>query len=133
MASYHRFGTESEEVLSYCMTPLERVVRRALQICRIDFSCVESIRSVEQQRKNIIDEVSWTMNSKHLDWDGDGKVAAVDIYPWVAGKTSHNPEHYKLIAKAMFQAAFELGITIRWGGLWEGGEPFKDAPHWELA
>jgi peptidoglycan LD-endopeptidase CwlK len=133
MAGYHKWGTASRLVIECCMDPLQRVVNRALEISEIDASAVQSIRDEEEQIINVAKGVSWTMDSKHIDGDGDGKVAAIDIFPYVNGKTSHHPDHYKLWARAMFQAAVELGIQIRWGGLWRGGDPFKDGPHWELA
>jgi len=132
MSSYHKWGPDSLVVVAGCMPPLQKVINRGLYLCEIDMSAIQSIRSMAEQKNNIIKGVSWTLESKHLDVDGDGLVAAIDIYPYVSGRTSHAPDHYKLIARAMFKAAIEEGVFVQWGGFWRGGEPFKDAPHWEL-
>ena len=107
---------------------MKRVVMRPYGLAEVDFSVIETRRSPEQQQQNIIDGVSWTMDSDHLfdDIDGTG-VLAVDLYPWVNGATSHDRDHYAQLAKAMFRAAGELNIQIKWGGFW----PNKrfDGPH----
>lgn len=126
-----KLGTKSNARLLNATFDLQRVVELAISITDVDFSVVETVRTPEQQRENIANGVSWTMESKHLP-DANGKSRAVDIYPWVDGKTSHDPEHYKRVARAMFMAAAREGVEIWWGGFWGGGEPFKDAPHWEL-
>lgn len=127
----YKLGTASNNRLLTCTFDLQRVVQRAIEISDVDFSVVEGVRTEEQQRQNIENGVSWTMDSKHLP-DANGKARAVDIYPWVNGQTNHDPEFYKRIARAMFMAASREGVEVWWGGFWRGGEPFKDAPHWEL-
>lgn len=127
----YKLGTSSSKKLMTCTFSLQKVVEIAISISDVDFSVVEGVRTEAQQRLNIKNGVSWTMNSKHLA-NANGKARAVDIYPWVNGRTSHDPEHYKRIARAMFMAAAREGVEIWWGGFWKGGEPFKDAPHWEL-
>ena len=104
------------------------IVMQAYEYVEVDMSVIETRRSEEQQRANIKNGVSWTMDSDHLREDEDGSgVQAVDLYPWVDGATSHDPEHYKLIAKAMFRAASQLGVSIEWGGFWLGER--YDGPH----
>tara|TARA_R110000823_G_scaffold202061_2_gene332998 strand:+ start:107 stop:508 length:402 start_codon:yes stop_codon:yes gene_type:complete len=122
-------GASSREKLGGGCTDIKRVVLRAYELSEVDFSVIETRRSVIQQRSNIEKGVSWTMDSDHLMLDEDGSgVLAVDLYPWVDGKTSHDPEHYDLLAKAMFRAAGELGVQIKWGGFWKSKR--KDSPHW---
>jgi len=125
MGEQHSLGAASMRHLEGVEQELVDVVTIALRLCLIDFSVVDGNRTEEEQRQNILDGVSWTMESKHLV----GR--AVDIYPYVNGRTSHNPYHYKLIARAMFEAAAILGVRIRWGGLWR--ETRLDLPHWALA
>jgi peptidoglycan L-alanyl-D-glutamate endopeptidase CwlK len=121
----YSLGEASNREVRTVLEPLARVVRVAITLTDVDFSVVEGIRSEEQQRKNIKDGVSWTMDSKHLTGQ------AVDIYPWANNKTSHDPEHYKRVAKAMFAAAQQLKIEIEWGGFWK--DMREDCPHWELS
>lgn len=121
----YTLGNSSTRILSTGVPQVQAVVRLAITLTDVDFSVVEVLRSEETQRENIVKGVSWTMASKHLTGE------AVDIYPWVEGKTSHAPEDYKRIAKAMFAAAQQLGIEIEWGGFWRA--PRCDRPHWQLA
>lgn len=129
MAEQHTLGSSSQLHLAGTKDIIKAVVALALKKCIIDFSVVDGRRTFEEQRQNIINEVSWTMDSKHLP-DETGLAGAVDIYPWVGGQTSHRPYFYKLIARAMFEAAIELHVRIQWGGLWS--EEHEDKMHWEL-
>ena len=122
-------GFNSIARLRTCDPQLQRVVELALSHSDVDFSVVEGLRSRENQQKNIDNGVSWTMDSKHIA-DETGYSRAVDIYPWVDGATSHDREHYKRIAKAMFRACQELNVELEWGGFWRN--PREDSPHFEL-
>lgn len=125
-------GAASRAKLNTVDPLLQSVVEQALAISDVDFSVVDGLRTKEQQAENIKNGVSWSMDSKHLD-QGNGFAEAVDIYPWVNSKTSHEPQHYRKVARAMFQAAIDLEIQVEWGGLWVFNDPEKiDAPHWEL-
>ena len=124
-------GHTSANRLQGACDDLKRVVMKAYSISRVDFSVIETIRSEEQQRKNIEAGVSWTMDSDHLRLHPDGSgVCAVDLYPWVDGKTSHAEEDYRLLARAMFDAAQVEGVHLKWGGFWNGKQ--NDKPHWYL-
>ena len=136
MAAYHKFGKASEKQLVTCKESLQDVVRLALTLCRIDFSVVEGRRTRAKQKENneATPRVSWTMDSDHLAKDEDDEneqVNAVDVYPWVDGKTSHDSYHYRLIARAMFEAAILLEEQIIWGGFWR--DKRLDQPHWALS
>ncbi len=122
-------GTASKERLKDLCLDMTKVIYTAYEICEIDFSVIETKRSPEQQEQNIHNGVSWSMDSDHLldDEDGTG-VLAVDLYPWVDGQTSHDTEHYNLMAKAMFRSAGMYGVQIKWGGFW--GLERSDKPHW---
>ncbi len=121
---FYQLGTRSKRKLSTVKVGLQDVVNLAIQLTDVDFSVVEGIRTRERQLFLYNKGLSWTMDSQHL------LGRAVDIYPWVDGKTSHDPEHYRRIAKAMFDAAQQLGVQIAWGGFWY--DENLDMPHWEL-
>ena len=125
----NQFGKASLNHLKDVRSQLKSIVVLALRKCEIDFSVVDGLRTIEEQKENIVKGVSWTMHSKHLP-DKTGLAGAVDIYPWVDGRSSQKPDHYKLIAKAMFSAAIELRIRVTWGGFF--GIANLDMPHWEL-
>ena len=139
---------------------LVKVVERAIQITTVDFMVVEGVRSDEQCRINYgrgrtaaqlaakgiasryakpnLPKVTWLSNpynSKHRR-QADGHGHAVDLLP--------APYDWKVladfdkVAKAMLQAASELGVAIRWGADWDhDGRPRErgetDSPHFELA
>lgn len=124
----YKLGALSLSRLQGVHPDLVRVVKRAIEITEVDFVVVEGVRSLEQQKKNVAKGVSKTMNSRHLVAD-NGYSHAVDLVPYIDGKAVWDwPPIYK-IAKAMKQAAKELGIAIEWGGDWKS---FKDGPHWQL-
>lgn len=120
---------------------LVRVVERAIQISTQDFSVNCGMRTLEEQRALYAKgrtapgpKVTWTMNSKHLP-QSDGLAHAVDLVPWPADWNT--PSKFDAIAKAMFAAAAELGVKIRWGKDWDrDGKPGEkgetDGPHFEL-
>lgn len=131
MSNLFSLGKASSANVKQLKIDMQRVIWRAIKITKIDFSVVECRRSTEQQRINITKGVSWSMDSRHLvDPNGDDdKVFAADIYPYYEGRTNHDEWLYRKIAKAMFQAASELNIDIRWGGFWKQA----DNPHWQLS
>jgi peptidoglycan L-alanyl-D-glutamate endopeptidase CwlK len=132
---------------------LVAVVRRAIQITKVDFVVVEGLRTREQAIINyrkgrtaaelkaagIKDgplpgpKVTWTLKSKHIE----GR--AVDLAPWVDGKIDWSDlSKFDIIYHAMMQAAAENKVRLRYGGDWdmdgrlrERGE--ADSPHFELA
>lgn len=130
---------------------LVAVVKRAIEISKVDFGVTEGLRTLETQRKYVAQGKSRTMNSRHLT----GK--AVDLVAFVDGKVSWELNLYDNIADAMAQAAKELGVPLRWGAAWnipditkwngtmeaamnhyvderraQGKRPFIDGPHFEL-
>ena len=118
-----RLSTRSELKLSEISQDLAKLARRALMYSECDFSVVEGMRTIERQRELLAEGKSWTLKSYHLV----GR--AVDIYPWVDGKTSHAAEHYTMVAMAMFKASQITGVPVEWGGFWTRT---VDKPHWQL-
>lgn len=104
---------------------LVKVVKRAIQISEYDFMVVEGLRSIETQREYVKKGVSKTMNSRHLTGN------AVDLAPLENGAIDWNnsKSQFDSIAKAMKQAASELGVKIEWGGDWKS---FVDKPHFQV-
>lgn len=133
---------------------LQRVVKRAIQLTKQDFMVLEGVRTREQCMINYGNgrtvaqcvakgvpaqyanpnaaKVTWLNNpfaSKHCD----GK--AVDLVPYPVDW--NDLKKFDAIAKAMLQAAKELGIPIRWGADWNSnGRPREkgetDSPHFEI-
>jgi hypothetical protein len=130
---------------------LVAVVRRAIEITKVDFGVTEGLRSIETQRKYVAQGKSKTLRSKHLTGN------AVDLVAFVDGQVSWELNLYDNIADAMKQAATELKLPLRWGAAWnvpditkwngtmeaammhyvdtrrkEGKRPFIDGPHFEM-
>ena len=122
------YGEASEKQIQTTCEPMQRVARRALTISWVDISAVEGWRSREQQRLNIKNNVSWTMNSDHFP-NKTGHVLALDMYPYVNGGGSQEFKHYQLLARAMFTAASIENVQIEWGGFWTNN---TDNPHWAV-
>lgn len=111
------------ERLSTVHSDLQKVVKLAITLTKTDFSVIEGLRTIERQKELFATGKSQTMNSRHLTGH------AVDLYPWVNGKTSHADNHYQDVKNAMFEAAKRLNVKIEWGGHWKS---FIDKPHWQL-
>ena len=107
---------------------LIRVVERAIQITDVDFTVTEGLRSLSRQKQLVKSGASTTMNSRHLPAP-DGLGHAVDLAAVIDGNIAWDWPLYAKIAKAMKQAARELGVPIEWGGDWR---TFKDGPHFQL-
>lgn len=119
-----KLGVRSRQNLQGVHPDLVKVVERAIQITKQDFTVIEGMRTRQRQAQLVKSGASKTMNSRHLTGH------AVDITPWVNGSISWDWKFYNEVREAMFQAAHELGIEIEWGGNWES---FRDGPHWQLS
>ncbi len=96
-------------------------------------------------------KITWLNNplaSEHRK-RADGFGRAVDLIPYYGPGVSPWPEHhppalrakyiaaFDEVARAMFEAAAELGVPIRWGADWDGDGKARekgesDSPHFEL-
>lgn len=115
---------------------LVNIVKRAIEISEVDFSVLEGVRTLERQRELYAQGrtapgkvVTWTMKSKHID----GK--AVDLVPYPLDW--NDLSKFDKIRNAMFQAAKEQDVNLRWGADWDGDGKYRekgeyDSPHFEL-
>ena len=108
---------------------LVKIVHRAIELSVVDFKVIEGKRTFARQKELFAKGATKTMNSRHLTGH------AVDLLPLPVDW--NNPKPFELVSQAMFTAAKELNIKIRWGGDWnENGksndEKFYDGPHFEL-
>lgn len=124
-----KLGKRSLSNLEGVHPDLIKVVKRAIELTKVDFTVIEGLRTKERQAQLLKEKKTTTMNSRHLTGH------AVDIAAWVVPEGTEKAtiswdwKHYYIIEKAMKQAASELKIPIEWGGDWK---TFKDAPHWQL-
>lgn len=114
---------------------LVKVVKRAIELTTVDFRVTCGVRTFAEQKALYAQGrtapgkiVTNTMNSMHLI-QHSGYSHAVDVVALVGNKVSWNWPDYEKIADAMFAAAKELNVPIKWGGYFK--KP-KDGPHFEL-
>lgn len=107
------FGEKSRAELIGVHPDLVRVVERALELTEVDFAVHDGKRTIEEQQRYVATGVSQTLESRHLTGH------AVDLVPMINGKLRWEwPPIYK-IASAVWLAAIEQDIQIRWGGVWD--------------
>ncbi len=108
---------------------LVAVVKLTIQRTAVDFTVVEGVRTVEQQREYVARGASKTMASYHLP-QADGLGHAVDLAPMVGGAIPwNNWQAFADLAAAVKICAAELGVPVEWGGDWK---TFKDGPHFQI-
>ena len=150
----HRFRLSpgSRRKLKGVDARLRTVVNRALAITDIDFSVIDGVRTIDEQRDYFNNGLSHTMDSRHLTGH------AVDLAPWHNGASSFDDDHMFIVAQAMRDAAGVSGVPLRWGGAWhihditqhelmtpkfmnddynrirksQGRDAFNDLPHFEI-
>lgn len=111
-------GTSSRQHLIGVHPHLVEVVEQAIRLTAQDFTVMEGVRSLAQEKRNVAKGVSKTLNSKHLK-QADGYGHAVDLVPWYGGAAHWSWPHIYPIAAAMREAAIHRGVAIRWGGVWD--------------
>lgn len=129
----------SEKRLEGVNPTLVSIIRRAAKRLPFPLFVVEGLRTRERQAELYAQgrtkpgrKVTWTLHSKHLE----GK--AVDLAPLINGAIDWaDLSKFDAIAKAMQDAAKEVGVAVRWGGDWDmDGQPRErgesDSPHFEL-
>lgn len=121
--SRFKLGATSLARLKGVHPDLVKVVKRAIELAKQDFTVLEGLRTKERQKQLVAKGASKTMNSYHLTGH------AVDIAPLVNGQVTWDWKYYYPLAEVMKAAAKELGVNITWGGDWK---TFKDGPHWQI-
>lgn len=121
---------------------LVAIVKRALELSTVDFKVDCGVRTPERQaelyaqgRTKPGQVVTWTLNSNHFINKLTKYGHAVDLVPLPVDWT--NLAAFDAVAKAMFQAAKERNIELRWGADWDqDGNPRErgetDSPHFEI-
>ena len=133
-----QFSQSSQKNLATCDVRLQVIMKRALEVSKIDFGISCGYRSVEDQKKAFeagksrIDGV--TQKSKH----NYSPALAVDIFGSLNGKSVYTVPVMSYLAGVIEAVANDIGTPVRWGGNWDqDGEiitdqDFDDLPHFEL-
>jgi peptidoglycan L-alanyl-D-glutamate endopeptidase CwlK len=149
MPTYH-LGDQSQAKLAGVHPDLVRVVGRAIELTAQDFSVIDGVRTLAEQKRYVASGASQTLDSRHLTGH------AVDLAAYINGQSRWETVPLCDIAEAVRMAARELNVPIRWGGCWDklltecddapedmihayqkrrtdaGLKAFIDAPHFEL-
>lgn len=121
----YKLGTRSLGHLEGVHPDLVRFVKRMIEVTPRDFSVIDGVRTIEEQRENVRKGVSKTMNSLHLP-QSDGFAHAVDLVPIVAGKVSwDSPAAFDDLDRVVEKVRAETGIPAERIGKW-------DRPHLQL-
>ena len=89
-----------------------RVVKKAIDLTKVDFGVICGLRTIEEQKALVDKGASQTMKSKHIDG------LAVDLMAYVGGRASWELNLYDDIADAMKDAAKLEDVPVRWGAAW---------------
>ena len=107
---------------------IKRLLVEAIKDSPIDFSVIETTRTLAQQKVNVKKGVSKTLKSKHIpQFTKSGLCEAVDIAPYPLDW--QDLERFRALAAHIKKKAAELNIPITWGGDWK---TLVDMPHYEL-
>jgi len=126
-----KFGARSRRELVGVHPDLAAVTIRALALSSVDFAVTDGLRTPAEQAEYLRTGASTTKKSRHLVG------CAVDLVACLPnGKISYAQPLMAQIKDAMFAAAAELKVPLRWGGDWDGDpetlHTFYDTPHFEL-
>lgn len=131
------FGKRSKLALENVHPQLVKLAERALELCDTDFSVLEGHRGEAEQNK------AYRLGNTKVKYPNSAHnqmpALAIDCipYPFAENGGWKNEAGFQAIAQAMFQAARELKLDIRWGGDFNRDENKTvsdawDKPHFEL-
>jgi peptidoglycan L-alanyl-D-glutamate endopeptidase CwlK len=147
-----KLSTRSLSRLEGVHPDLVKVVKRAIELTKIDFAVIEGLRTPERQRE------MFEKGASQVKEGGTHVVGrAVDLAAFIGDRISWELRLYDDIADAMRLAALEANVGLRWGAAWNvpdirkwngtmegamnyyidtrrkmGQRPFIDGPHFEL-
>lgn len=126
----YKFGKGSLEKLNNpkLHPKLKQLLLESIKTSPIDFTIIETVRSIEQQKKNVAKGVSKTMKSRHIpSTNKSGLCEAFDVAPYPINWK--DIKRFVELSKHIKSVANKLNINITFGGDWIS---FKDYPHYEL-
>lgn len=132
----YSFSDRSSRKLSTCHKDLQKIASLAIMISEVDFGISEGHRPVSRQlelyskgRTKPGDIVTYVDGIKKKSKHNFEPSLAFDVFAWIDGRVSWEPDYYRKISEAMKDAADTFDLPLTWGGDWES---FKDYPHFEL-
>jgi len=144
----YTFSAASLLKLGTCDERLQQVANRALAKQLIDFGINHGWR--DEKTQNALADATPPLSkkrwpdSKHNAMDVLGKPCslAFDAYPYIRADGKgfipwSEPRYWHYLAGIIISSAVEVGVTLRWGGDWDGDnfygdQTFNDLGHFEL-
>ena len=94
---------------------LRLLLLEAIKTSPIDFTVIETVRTIEQQRVYVAKGTSKTMKSRHIpSTNKSGLCEAFDIAPYPINWK--DTQRFKDLATYIKKVAKQLNISITWGG-----------------
>jgi len=135
-----KFGKASRRRMEGLHPRLVEFLEAAIKYTPIDFGIawMGGFRTAEDQNElfkkvpKVTTKDGYKRKSKHQSG------LAVDLMPYVNGKSTPSKENYLFLAGALFAIAQDMHINLRWGGNWDMDEEllvdqgFNDLPHFEI-
>ena len=107
---------------------LRLLMLEAIKDTPLDFTILETVRTLEKQKEYYAKGTTNTLKSRHLpSTNSSGYSEAADIAPYPLDWKDLN--RFKKLAEHIKKKANQLGIPITWGGDWK---TLVDMPHYEL-
>ena len=136
----YTFSDSSLNRMSGLHTDLKRLLFLVLKRSPIDFGIAwyGGFRTVEMQKELFNKKPKVTSKDGVIKKSKHQSGLAVDLMPYVKGKTTPSKENYLILAGVMFACANELDLKLRSGMDWDMDseflidQTFNDYPHFEL-
>ena len=107
---------------------IKKLMIEAIKDTPIDFTIIETVRTLKKQKEYYSKGKSKTLKSRHIPSSNkSGMCEAVDAVPYPVNWD--NIKRFVILADHIKSKAKELNIPITWGGDFKN---FFDAPHYEL-
>ena len=107
---------------------IKKLMIEAIKDTPIDFTIIETVRTLKKQKEYYAKGKSKTLKSRHIPSSNkSGMCEAVDAVPYPVNWD--NIKRFVILADHIKSKAKELNIPITWGGDFKN---FFDAPHYEL-
>ena len=126
----YSFSVKSLNLLNHPkFSPTLRLLMiEAIKDTPIDFTVLETVRTLEKQKEYYAKGTTKTLKSRHIpDTNASGYSEAADIAPYPVNY--QDIERFKKLSEHIKKKANQLGIPITWGGDWKS---LVDMPHYEL-
>ncbi len=85
-------------------------------------------RTEEMQREQVTAGASKTMRSKHRE----GKAIDITLYHAGTERAIWDRPAYLMVSGYIHYIASQLGVSIRWGGDWDGDGTIMEEDNWEV-